>query len=217
MFYDALEDDLDDPPMPSTFVQDTPALPKVDTPVVASDWNEDMLPVRVRVHPESHLEIESSLSTSQISAQTLVMIDSGATSEFINSSLVQRLGIPLLAKSRPRHLYTVDGSHVKGGSVTHEVEITLRMKDHSEIVRLDVADIGRHEIILGMPWLVRHNPFVDWERHRISFVSVHCSQQCLASRADVHGVASASIHGVPKGNGHPSVTIEDEEEPSVTK
>ena len=84
MFYDALEDDLDDPPMspisiPLPTPPATPKLRTLDTPVVARKWNEDMLPVRVVLNPESHLEFKSSLRSSQISASPIVMIDSGAT------------------------------------------------------------------------------------------------------------------------------------------
>lgn len=219
MFYDSLDDsdDLEDPAMPPTTSQDTSLLQTPHTPVVASDWNDDMLPLRAYVHPESHLEIKSSIRSAEISANPTVMIDSGATSAFINTTLVRSLGLPLLLKSHSRHLYTVNGSKVKGGSVKHEVEVSLILGDHSEIIRLDVADIGRHEIILGMPWLVRHNPFVDWDKHRIAFISLHCSDHCLPSRADVLGEASVPLQsGASMKEGRPHVLVEEEEEePSV--
>ena len=159
MFYDDAED-LDDPPMspisiPLPTPPSTPKLRTLDTPVVAREWNEDMLPVRVVLNPESHLEFKSSLRSSEISATPTVMIDSGATAEFINQRLVEALGLPLIKKTHPRPLYTVDGSKIKSGSVRHEVEIHLSIADHSETLRLDVVDIGRHDVILGIPWLHR--------------------------------------------------------------
>ena len=32
-----------------------------------------------------------------------------------------------------------------------------------ERIRLDVCNLGRTEVILGMPWLVAHNPDINWE------------------------------------------------------
>jgi len=29
-------------------------------------------------------------------------------------------------------------------------------------MRLDVCDLGRMEVILGMPWLAAHNPEINW-------------------------------------------------------
>jgi len=34
-------------------------------------------------------------------------------------------------------------------------------------MRLDVCDLGRTEVILGMPWLVAHNPEIDWEKGEV--------------------------------------------------
>ncbi|CAD6906184.1 unnamed protein product [Tilletia laevis] len=32
-----------------------------------------------------------------------------------------------------------------------------------------VADIGNFDIILGLPWLLRHDPHIDWQRHLLLF------------------------------------------------
>jgi len=36
-------------------------------------------------------------------------------------------------------------------------------KGHSERLRMDVCDLGRTKMILGMPWLAAHNPEINWE------------------------------------------------------
>lgn len=184
MFYD---EDLE-VPMPSTSFQYDP-LPTQSSPTPPSssytpvpsivDWNEDMLPVCATINPESHLEISSLLQAQEVSANPLVMIDSGATAEFINQRLVDQLGLIPRKKIHPRPLYTVDGSKVKSGSVKNEVLVTLKLGDHLEDVILDVADIGRHDIILGLPWLGRHSPSIDWQKHRVTFASEYCSGHCI--------------------------------------
>lgn len=76
MFYDSL--DLEDPIMsPISFQESqipTQLSPSssLSTPVIPrNDWNEDMLPVRVTLDPEAHLEIKSSLHAQEVSANPL--------------------------------------------------------------------------------------------------------------------------------------------------
>ena len=36
-------------------------------------------------------------------------------------------------------------------------------KDHIERMRIDMCDLEKTEVILGMPWLAIHNPEINWE------------------------------------------------------
>jgi len=40
-------------------------------------------------------------------------------------------------------------------------------KGHVERVRMDVCNLGKTEVILGMPWLIAHNPEIDWEKGEV--------------------------------------------------
>jgi len=48
-----------------------------------------------------------------------------------------------------------------GGIVTREIECNLYYKGHIEQVKMDVCNLERTKVILGMPWLVAHNPEID--------------------------------------------------------
>jgi len=37
-------------------------------------------------------------------------------------------------------------------------------KGHMERARMDVCNLEKTELILGMPWLAAHNPEIDWEK-----------------------------------------------------
>jgi len=43
-------------------------------------------------------------------------------------------------------------------------------KRHVERVRMDVCNLGKTEVILGMPWLVAHNPEIDWEKGEVKMM-----------------------------------------------
>ena len=54
-----------------------------------------------------------------------------------------------------------------GGAITHEVEVNMFYKGHVERVQMDVCELGKTDIILGMPWLAAHNPEIDWEKGEV--------------------------------------------------
>ena len=58
---------------------------------------------------------------------------------------------------------------MKGGPVTKEVRLRMTIGDHHEIISLDIANIGDNDVILGIPWLKKHNPHIIWSTHKISF------------------------------------------------
>jgi len=91
------------------------------------------------------------------------LLDSGATGLFISKRLAERQGFKLEKLDKPIKVRNVDGSDNKGGSITHEVEVNLYYRGHLERVRMDVCELGKTEVILGMPWLAAHNPEINWE------------------------------------------------------
>jgi len=40
-------------------------------------------------------------------------------------------------------------------------------KEHVERARMNVCNLGKTELILGMPWLAAHNPEIDWEKGEV--------------------------------------------------
>ena len=63
-----------------------------------------------------------------------------------------------------------------GGLVTHEIEVNVYYRGHVERMRLDVCDLGKTEVILGMPWLAAHNPEINWETGEVKMT--RCPPLC---------------------------------------
>ena len=70
----------------------------------------------------------------------------------------------------------IDDTGNSGGAITHEVEVNMFYKEHVERVRMDVCELGKTDIILDMPWLVAHNPEIDWEKREVRMT--RCSLLC---------------------------------------
>ena len=70
----------------------------------------------------------------------------------------------------------VDGTDNSGEAITHQVEANVYYKSHVERMRIDVYDLGKTEVILGMPWLQAHNPEINWETREVKMT--RCPPLC---------------------------------------
>jgi len=95
------------------------------------------------------------------------LLDSGAIGMFADKNFVEKNGFKLEKLERALKIRNVDGMENSGGIVTHEIEYNIYLKGLMERMRLDVCDLGRTEVILGMPWLAAHNPEIDWEKTEV--------------------------------------------------
>ncbi|KAG9016577.1 hypothetical protein FRB90_002945 [Tulasnella sp. 427] len=153
---------------------------------------------RMPLHPSTHLIVPTELQSGNVTASPTALIDSGATSNFINKTFVQENHIPTQRKIFPRFPVAIDGHAME--PIEREVQGELRMGAHREKIVMDVAGIGKHTTILGTPWLHKHNPQIDWRKRRITFDDVYCSNECLDQAADVLGKAN----GLPDDEPPPS-------------
>jgi len=64
----------------------------------------------------------------------------------------------------------VDGMNNSGGAITHQVECNMYYKGHIERIRMDICDLGKIEVILGMLWLAAHNPEINWEMGKVKMM-----------------------------------------------
>jgi len=91
------------------------------------------------------------------------LLDSGATGIFMDKKFVEEHSFRLEKLDRPVEVKNVDGTSNSGGNITHELECNVFYKGHHERLRIDVCNLGRTKMILGMPWLAAHNPEINWE------------------------------------------------------
>ena len=61
----------------------------------------------------------------------------------------------------------MDGTVNAGGAIIHQVEYNMFFKGHVERARMDICNLGKTEVILGILWLAAHNPEIDWEKGEV--------------------------------------------------
>jgi len=89
------------------------------------------------------------------------LLDSGATGLFMNTTFAKEKGFKMEKLKKPLLVRNVDETVNAGGAITHQVECNMFFKGHMERARMDVCNLGKMELILGMLWLTAYNPEID--------------------------------------------------------
>jgi len=105
-----------------------------------------------------------------------VLLNSGATGMFMDRQTAARHGFKLQKLERPIAVRNIDGTNNSRGTITHQVECNVFYKGHVERMRMDVCDLGKTKVILGMPWLAAHNPEINWETGEVKMM--RCPPLC---------------------------------------
>jgi len=79
------------------------------------------------------------------------LLDSGAIGLFMDTTFAREKGFKMERIKNPLLVKNVDGTVNIGGAITHQVEYNMFFKGHIERVKMDVCNLGKTEVILGMP------------------------------------------------------------------
>ena len=86
------------------------------------------------------------------------LLDSRVTGLFIDTTFAKEKGFKMKRIKNPLLVKNVDGTVNVGGAIMHQVECNMFFKGHVERVRMDVCNLGKTEVILGMLWLAVRGP-----------------------------------------------------------
>jgi len=89
------------------------------------------------------------------------LLDSGVIGMFMNKKIVARYGFRLQKLERPVIVKNVDSINNSREVITHQVEVNVYYKNYVERMRMDICDLERTDVILGMPWLQVHSPEIN--------------------------------------------------------
>lgn len=120
------------------------------------------LPMRA-MHPK--LKVMLSVGNRQIAIEAL--IDSGATCSTIHPRITRKQKLPLHELEEPRTVRNADGTLNKEGKITHEVKTLLYDGLDSLPQTFAVINTGTDDLILGIDYLQKRNPEIDWKQRTI--------------------------------------------------
>jgi len=111
------------------------------------------------------------------------LLDSRATGLFMDMTFAKEKGFKIEKLKKPLLVRNVDGMANAEGAITHQVEYNIFFKRHMERARMDVCNLGKTELILGIPWLAAHNPEIDWEKGEVKMT--RCPPICGRRKQEV--------------------------------
>ena len=130
-----------------------------------------------------------------------LLVDCGATSDFMSMQTAKRARLPLYKLRSPGHVLTAGGVHVEVGYYTRAyVRVELVFRHHFKVLEI------LPDVVLGLPWLRSSTPTVNWKEryadilhgsslYRLSFdESTHSTQLQFqaASKLDFLSILSSS-------------------------
>jgi len=111
------------------------------------------------------------------------LLDSGATGLFMDTTFAKKKGFKMEKLKKPLLVRNMDGTANAGEAITHQVECNIFFKGYMKRARMDVYNLEKIELILGMPWLVAHNPEIDWKKGEVKMM--HCPPICRRRKQEV--------------------------------
>ena len=126
------------------------------------------------------------------------LLDSGATGMFVDRKFSEKHGFRMEKLDRPSKVTNMDGTNNVRRSITHKIECNTYYRGHVERIRMDVYNLGRIEVILGMPWLAAHNPDIDWKKGEVKMIRCPpiCGRNIQVERKETKEMA---VSQAPRG------------------
>jgi hypothetical protein len=116
----------------------------------------------------SHFHIGVKLRGMNRSLETAAMVDSGATALFLGRKFVEKQHIRTFPLRHPIDVFNIDGTSNQAGRIDRFAKIGLTVDGQEQWLDFLVTDIGNEDVILGLPWLRKVNPDINWERGTVS-------------------------------------------------
>ncbi|KAF1314684.1 reverse transcriptase, partial [Globisporangium splendens] len=128
-----------------------------------------------------------------------VLVDTGASNNFVRNEVIVRHGVfvPDAYEEKTMIVRLANRSTVK--MPKRVVRLAIKCEDfrgEDELILLDLDD--KFDIILGMPWLKRYQPSIDWMNMKISVGKSRDVDLCCTTTDEVVWVYT-SVEEIPDG------------------
>lgn len=124
------------------------------------------------------------LKSESVSLSHPVLVDSGADANLMNYELARKLGLRRIQIPSPIPATTLEGRLIY--MVMEQTSpVTLKFDDgHGDDNRLFLISTylyqsNNHPLILGFPWLLKHNPHINWATGKIEGWRKDCEITCF--------------------------------------
>ena len=113
------------------------------------------------------------------------LLDSGAMGLVMSSEFAKKQGFKLKKLERPMQVRNVDGIFNQEGLIENTVEVNIYYQGYRKRTEINVIRGQKWKVILGIPWLARHNSEIDWRIGEVKMT--RCPEECGKQWRPVQG------------------------------
>ncbi|KAK3517667.1 hypothetical protein QTP70_015162 [Hemibagrus guttatus] len=132
------------------------------------------------------------------------LIDSGAAMNLIDGALVEELGIPTFPCVPSLRITAIDSQPIGEGYLKRQTELLdfrVGLFHHKQLA-FYVTSSPANPVILGFPWLRRHDPQISWRSGKLVRWSPTCLKECLRDLVPRPCRTSRVDEATPAAHGH---------------
>jgi hypothetical protein len=97
------------------------------------------------------------------------LLDSGASGNFVNPEIVDKYKLKKYPLKQVKYTLNADGSRNAAGVCSHYVKMKIWINHKEMIVKPRIVSLGKHKLFLGITWLKKFNPDIDWQAPSLSW------------------------------------------------
>jgi hypothetical protein len=120
-----------------------------------------------------------------------ILIDSGASTCFLNQEFAAAAGIPMM--SVPMKSQTVKlATGVQTQALCRARRVSVQIQSYRDNLQFMVLPLGDYDAILGMDWLKKYNPVLNWRNGTLMFNQAGISHILSSSSSTIQPSVSES-------------------------
>ncbi|KAL0152330.1 hypothetical protein M9458_052053 [Cirrhinus mrigala] len=121
------------------------------------------------------------VTTATISVSVTALVDSGSAGNFISGTLCRQLQLRTFATATKYKIHSITGELLSRKQVQRQCDVIQLQLGllHKEKIQLLVLEGATVDIILGHPWLAKHDPIISWGSGEILKWGKDCSTTCF--------------------------------------
>lgn len=109
------------------------------------------------------LLIPAKLHTKNNQHKIEALLDSGASGNFVDHQLINEYYLQKYPLKTIRYTLNADGSRNAAGKCSHYVKMKITINGKTMIIKPRIVSLGKHKLFLGISWLRKFNPDIDWQ------------------------------------------------------
>ena len=146
--------------------------------------------------------------------QTKALVDSGATTNFVDRVVMENNNLVTYKLANPYCVINTDSTPNKAGYINEYVQAYVEIGSHRMIQHLFITNLGNKKMMIGYSYLYKHNPNIDWQKGQWEFT--RCLDTCTSKARKIRDIKAGAneLHLKLDVSGSPSLDNIGDEDPN---